>query len=98
MATESYQRNHIENSKKAIHERETDILQGELDALEAQNAKLSSKARSMALDSSVNNMSREDMGKRYKQQRNESIFGEEDIQTVPSTTETSRNSNPNPAN
>ena len=49
MAVESHQRNHIENTKKAIHEKETDILQGELDQLEAQNAKLSHKARSMAL-------------------------------------------------
>ena len=57
MAVESHQRNHIENTKKAIHEKETDILQGELDQLEAQNAKLSHKARSMALSQGANNVS-----------------------------------------
>ena len=57
MAVESHQRTHIENTKKAIHERETDILQNELDALEEQNAKLSHKARSMALNQGANNVS-----------------------------------------
>jgi len=41
MAVESHQRDTIESTKKAIHDRETDILQNELDALEAQNKSLS---------------------------------------------------------
>lgn len=53
MAVESHQRDHIEKSKKAIHDRETDILQGELDALEAQNRKHSDKARAMAYESQM---------------------------------------------
>jgi len=49
MAVESHQRDHIEKKQKEIHDRETDILQKELDALEMKNKDLSSKARAMAL-------------------------------------------------
>ncbi len=47
MAVESHKRDHIEKQKKDLHNRETDILQGELDQLEAKNRLLSDKARQM---------------------------------------------------
>ena len=50
MAVESHQRSHIEGMKKAIHDRETDILQDELDLLEAKNKKLSQHATKMAFN------------------------------------------------
>ena len=37
MAVESHQREHLEKTKKAIHDRETDVLQEELDQLEVKN-------------------------------------------------------------
>ena len=37
MQVESFQRDTIEATKKEIHDKETDILQGELDKLEESN-------------------------------------------------------------
>ena len=39
MNVETHQRDHITNVKNAIHERETDQLQDELDVLEAKNTR-----------------------------------------------------------
>ena len=83
MAVESHQRDHIEKSKKAIHDRETDILQGELDAFEAQNRKHSDKARAMAYESQ---MTMEQKADKYKRQKIEDIFGDADIQSLPRET------------
>lgn len=83
MAVESHQRDHIEKSKKAIHDRETDILQGELDAFEAQNRKHSDKARAMAYESQ---MTMEQKAEKYKRQKIEDIFGDADIQSLPRET------------
>ena len=82
MAVETHQRDHIERKQREIHERETDILQGELDALEAKNKELSDKARVMAYQE---NLSAAEKAAKYKKQRQEDIFGAADIQTIPST-------------
>ena len=65
----------MEKVKKQIHEREADILQEELDLLEAKNQKLSQHAQSMAFNQQD---SQAEQAARYKAQKNESIFGEED--------------------
>lgn len=97
MAVESHQREHIEGKKKAIHERETDILQAELDLLEAKNSKLTQQARSMALSQQEDSLDKK--AARYKAQKNEDIFGDADcVQSAPirqaaPQKETSRNNN-----
>ena len=50
MAVETHQREHIENTKKQIHDKETDVLQAELDMLETRNKEISTKARKMAFE------------------------------------------------
>ena len=57
-------------------------MQEELDQLEASNHKLNAKARSMALNQPEDSMQAK--AARYKKQRNESIFGDEDcVKTAP---------------
>ena len=80
MNVEQHQRDHIESTKKRIHDRETDILQDELDALEAKNNNHSDRAKAMAF--SATRQSAAEQSARYKKSKGENIWGDNEVQTV----------------
>lgn len=81
MAVETHQRDHIDGMKKKIHDKETEVLQGDLDKLEEQNRKLSQRAREMAY--STDRLSHEEIRKKYHKVKKQSIFDDDDCTTVP---------------
>ena len=83
MAVDARTRDFIDNSKKAIHDQETEVLQGELDQLEAKNKALTSKAKAFAAQAAE---SAEAKARRYKSQRNTDIFGDADVASAPRET------------